>query len=297
MQEVSAMSSLMVAGSHVEYLELGVGEPVMLLHSSGSSAGQWRALAEQLSQRYHVIAPDLYGYGGTARWPGQRPFLLECEAEIVLELLRRLGQPAHLVGHSYGGAVALHVADARPGLLRSLTLIEPAAFHLLRGIDTAALAEIVQLAGHVARALEQGAYLAGFDSFFDYWSGTNASKQVPAHKRHAMAAHLVKIGIEFHAALNEPTRLADFRSMSVPTLLVRGACSPLPTRRICQLLEPVLPHAQGKTIAGAGHMSPLTHREQVDALVATHIGTHSRFQLTQPAGAVFRAAASAAEGV
>ena len=277
------MASLTVAGSRVEYIELGAGEPVLLLHSSAGSAGQWRALAELLSRRYRVIAPDLYGYGGTQRWPGQRPFLLECEGEIALELLTRLDRRAHLVGHSYGGAVALHVAGVRRDLLASLTLIEPAAFHLLRGIDTAALAEIVQLAGTVARALEQGAYVAGFERFYDYWSGSGAAQQIPGPKRNAMAAHLVKIGLEFHALLNEKRRLEDFRALSVPTLLVRGATSPMPARRICQLLGPILPHARVTTVAGAGHMSPITHAPQVNALISAHVEMHSNVR--QAAGA------------
>lgn len=269
------MSSLMIAGSRVECLELGAGEPVVLLHSSGSSAGQWRALAEQLSERYHVIAPDLFGYGGTDAWPGHRPFLLDCEAQIVLGLLERLDHPAHLVGHSYGGALALHMAATHGDRLLSMTLIEPVAFHLLRGIDSVALAEIVQVAATVARALEQGAYLTGLDHFIDYWSGSGAARRIPTHKRYAMAARLVKIGLEFHAVLNEQTRLEDFRGVPVPTLLLRGADAPLPTRRICQLLEPILPHALGETIAGAGHMAPLTHAEQVNALVAAHIAVHA----------------------
>jgi pimeloyl-ACP methyl ester carboxylesterase len=270
------MSSLIVAGSRIDCLEMGRGEPVVLLHSSGSTSGQWRALAEHLSQRYHVIAPDLYGYGGTGPWLGNQPFMLECEAEIALALLAGLGHRAHLVGHSYGGAVALHVAGVRRDLLASLTLVEPAAFHLLRGIDAVALGEIVQVAGAVARALEQGAYAAGFEHFFDYWSGSGAWRQLPAHKRAGMTPQLVKVGLEFHALLNEQARLGDFRRLSVPTLLVRGTESPLPARRICQILEPILPHARGATVAGAGHMSPFTHRAEVNALVSAHIDAHSR---------------------
>lgn len=270
------MSSLIVAGSRIDCLEMGRGEPVVLLHSSGSTSGQWRALAEHLSQRYHVIAPDLYGYGGTGPWLGDQPFMLECEAEIALALLARLDRRAHLVGHSYGGAVALHVAGVRRDLLASLTLVEPAAFHLLRGIDAVALGEIMQVAGAVARALEQGAYAAGFEHFFDYWSGSGAWRRLPADKRGALAVHLVKVGLEFHALLNEQARLADLRKLSVPTLLVRGADSPLPARRICQLLEAILPHAQGRTIAGAGHMSPVTHRAEVNALIAAHVAGNSR---------------------
>jgi len=272
------MATLQVSGSQVEYVELGAGEPVFLLHSSGSSSAQWRALAERLSHRYRVIAPDWYGHGGTAHWPGARPFHLECEAEIVLALLERVNEPAHLVGHSYGGAVALHLAGFQTELLRSLTLIEPVAFHLLRGADTPALAEIREVAEIVTRAVARGEYVAGFEHFVDYWTNPAAAAEVPAYKRYAMAARLPKIALEFHATLNEPTRLEDFRSLSLPTLLLHGTDSPWPTRRICDLLERMLPRAQLKTVGGAGHMSPVTHRDRVNALVMAHVDTHS----TQP---------------
>jgi pimeloyl-ACP methyl ester carboxylesterase len=269
------MSILQISGSRVEYLELGSGEPVLLLHSSGSSSAQWRALAERLGERYRVIAPDLYGYGGTAHWPGRSPFHLECEAEIVLALLELANEPAHLVGHSYGGAVALHVAGLRGDLLRSLTLIEPVAFNLLRGTDAPALAEITDLAAGVARATACGEYLAGFGRFVAYWNGPETWAEVPAEKRYAMAARLPTIALDFHATLNEPTRLEDFRSMSVPTLLLHGTSSPWPTRRICDLLERVLPEAELQTIGGAGHMAPFTHRDQVNAMVVAQLDANS----------------------
>src|SRR5688500_438233 len=110
------MPSIDICGSRVEYVEQGRGEPVVLLHSSGSSNAQWRALAEGLSARFRVIAPDFYGYGATEHWPGRGPFQLEREAEIVRAMLGRAGEPAHLVGHSYGGAVALHFARQRSDL-------------------------------------------------------------------------------------------------------------------------------------------------------------------------------------
>lgn len=276
------MSILQLAGSRIEYLDVGKGEPVVLLHSSGSSHAQWRALVERLGERYRVLAPDFYGYGGSSQWPGGRPFHLECEAEIVLALLARVNERAHLVGHSYGGAVALRVAGLRGDLLRSLTLFEPVAFHLLKGTDAAALAEISEVADTVRRAIACGDYVAGFGRFFDYWNSPGASTQIPADKRYVMAARLAKIGLEFHAALSEPTRPDDFRFMTVPTLLVSGSKSPLPTRRICELLMPVLPRAQLKTIDGAGHMAPLTHGAQVSALVTAHIEANSARQITHP---------------
>lgn len=265
------MSTLHLSGSPIEYLELGSGEPVVLLHSSASSGAQWHALAERLATRYRVIAPDLYGYGGSAPWSGKRPFSLECEAKIVVALLGSVGGRAHLVGHSYGGAVALRVAATRGERLHSLTLIEPAAFHLLRGAETAALAEIVDVAERVAYAVARNRYDDGIERFVDYWSGPGTWAAVPKNKRVGLAARLPKIALDFHAAFNEPIRLEDLRSMTVPTLLLKGTRSPFPTRRICERLAHVLPDASLKTIAEAGHMAPITHRDEVNALVIDQI--------------------------
>jgi pimeloyl-ACP methyl ester carboxylesterase len=260
------MPSLQVSGSRVEYLERGSGEAVVLLHSSGSSGAQWRALADGLSARYRVVAPDLYGYGATAPWPGRGAFSLAHEAEIVHALLERIGEPAHLVGHSYGGAVALHVARLRGELLHSLTAIEPVAFHLLKD-----RAEIAALAERVSRALACGDYVGGFGSFVDYWSGPGSWNAIPAAKRGAMAARLSKVALDFHAVLSEPAGPDAFRRVAAPTLVVRGERTPLPTQRICGLLGQILPDSSLITVNGAGHMAPLTHATQVNALIAAHL--------------------------
>ncbi len=262
------------------------GEPVVLLHASGSSYAQWRALIERLSPRYRVVAPDLYGYGACANWPGRGAFCLGCEAAVVCALLDRLDGPAHLVGHSYGGAVALHVARERGDRLRSLTLIEPVAFHLLRAgdaTDAAALREISAVADAMVRALACGDYAGGFGRFIDYWSGPGTWESIPAAKRDSLAARLGKVALDFHATLNEPTRLEDFGALAVATLVVQGARSPLPPRRICERLAAVLPRAQSITIEGAGHMAPLTHRDEVNALVAAHLESNSGNEARCPA--------------
>ena len=260
-----------IYGTSVEYTEQGSGEPLILLHSSGSSGAQWRALAERLRDGYRVIAPDLYGYGGTPSWSGRGGFCLAQEAALVRGLMDRLEEPAHLVGHSYGGAVAMHLA--RTGTeLRSLTLIEPVAFHLLRGdADQEALREITEVAGSVARALACGDYAAGAGEFVDYWSGPGTWAAMPVSKRDALVPRLAKIALDFHATINEPARIEEFSRLAMPLLLVRGSETALPTRRICELLSRALPAAALKIVAGAGHMAPLTHRDEVNSLIVAHI--------------------------
>lgn len=268
------MSRIEISGSTIEYVEQGSGEPVILLHSSGASGAQWRTLVERLGTRFRVIAPDLYGYGASSNWSGRSTFSLDDEAAVVVALLGRLDQPAHLVGHSYGGAVALNVARTRGALLRSLTVIEPVAFHLLRGgdaADAAALREISEVTAMVVRALACGEYAQGYGRFVDYWAGSGTWDGIPAAKRHVLSAQLAKVALDFHATLHEPATIDEFRMLAVPTLVLQGADTKLPTQRICRRLAAALPDACMGTIDGAGHMLPLTHRNEVNDLIVAHL--------------------------
>lgn len=205
--------------------EQGSRQPVVLLHSSGASGAQWRVLVDKLSHRFHMIAPDLYGYGATAPWPGHGEFSLADEAALIHTLLDGLDEPAHLIGHSYGGAVALHVARTRCEGLRSLTLIEPVAFHLLRDgdeTDLAALREIIEIAGAVTRSLGCGDYQDGLGRFIDYWSGPGTWASIPTSKRGAMAKSFAKVALDFHATINDASHLGDFEMIATPTMLVQG---------------------------------------------------------------------------
>ena len=264
-----------ILGMSIEVSQQGRGDPVVLLHCSGSSGAQWRSLAAKLGKRYHVAAPDLLGYGGSSSWTASRAqFCLAQEAAIVRSLIGRLGRPAHLVGHSYGGAVALHIARTRPDLLKSLTLVEPSAFHLLRGgdaIDAAALREIMNVAAEVDVALACGDAVGGFGRFVDYWSGPGSWAGMTAEKRAACAPQLAKVALEFHALFTEPAELEDVRGIALPTLILQGGCTKLPSRCVVSRLRGALPEADFKIVQGAGHMLPVTHRDEVNRHVAAHI--------------------------
>lgn len=267
------MPRIRINNCQVELLRQGAGQPVVLLHGSGSTSAQWRALADRLSTRFLVLAPDLYGYGGTGPWPGHGDFSLAAEAAMVQALLDSLDEPAHLVGHSYGGAVALQVALTQPRALRSLALVEPMACHLLRGgddSDRAALREFTEVGNRVVQSLCRGDYLGGFGRFVDYWNGPGTWRGIPLDRRIPMAASLGKVALDFSATLGEAAGL-DGPGPAVPTLLVRGSHTAPPAQRIFQRLSAAWPAARTHVIPGAGHMAPVTHRDQVNGLLAAHL--------------------------
>jgi pimeloyl-ACP methyl ester carboxylesterase len=269
------MASHSVNGTTFAYSDEGTGRPIVLLHSSAASGGQWRAYRQGLIDAgFRVLAPDLYGYGGTPAWSGRGRLRLADEAALVEALLDLCGEPVDLVGHSYGGAVALHVARHHGTRLRSLALIEPVAFHLLWNSDPWAaryFAEIRELADAVWAAMSNGDYRGTMARFTDYWSGEGAWSRLTERQRAAIAAAAPKVALDFWATITEPTTLDDLTEISVPTLLVAGGRSPAPARRIVDLIETALPRARLKVVPDAGHMLPLTHAEVVARLLTEHL--------------------------
>jgi len=105
---------------------------VLCVHASASSGRQWDALAARLRGRADVVAPDLHDHGDGPSAPQGEEDLLALDAGLIERVLRDLPGAVHLVGHSYGGAVALCAARRCPGRIRSLVVFEPAWFGLLR---------------------------------------------------------------------------------------------------------------------------------------------------------------------
>ena len=115
------MFAIEVDGGLIAYRREGRGTPVVALHSSASSSGQWKALRDDLADRHCVVMPDLPGYGETTERPKAGSSGGTDTARPIIALIEHGATPVHLVGHSYGGALAVLIAIHRPDLVRSLT--------------------------------------------------------------------------------------------------------------------------------------------------------------------------------
>ncbi len=275
------MPSIQVNGATINYLESGPESGkaplVVLLHSSVSSGKQWRALAELLESEFRLLAPDLYGYGDTDDWPGGGALSLADEAAAVQPLFADDPGPVHLVGHSYGGAVAVNLALAYPGRFSSLTLFEPVSFYLLRGRgaeDQRLLDEIKGMAAAVEEAVEAGDPARGMAGFVNYWNGEGAWAALPEEYRDSLARRTGKVVLDFRCTIGDPSGLGECRALDLPTLILSGADSPAPARRIAELLSAAIPGALLETVAGVGHMAPLSDPGRVNGPISEHLRRH-----------------------
>jgi pimeloyl-ACP methyl ester carboxylesterase len=253
--------------------------PVIALHCSGADAGQWRELGEALGGRYELVAPEHYGCDSVGPWSGAHAFTLADEAARTLEIIDRSDSEVHLVGHSYGGGVALHAAVERPGRIASIALYEPSAFHLLKamsGRGAAAFAEIVAIATKSAEGVITGDYRGAAISFVDYWGGQGAWAALRPSVQAALTRWVPKAPLDFQALIDEPTPARAYAGLRSPVLIMRGEHAPRPTRLIAETLRALIPGARLAVIAGAGHMGPLTHASEVVAAITQHIAAGGR---------------------
>ena len=257
--------------ARIAYDAVGCGPAVVLLHSTASSSAQWTTTRAALSGRFAMAAVDLYGYGASDPWPGHRAITLADEADAVARVASRFRAPVHLVGHSYGGAVALKLA-LMGCPLASLTLIEPVSLHLLRGErDTGLLREVQGLADAVTSAVRRGRPAVGLALFVDYWNGPGSWDGMGPERRDAVCRVADAVVRNFAAALDEPARLADCAALDVPTLLLAGGRSPRPTAHIAARLAATIPGADHRIVGEAGHMLPRTHPDAFLAELQRHL--------------------------
>ena len=256
---------------------MALSEAVLLLHSSGMSSRQWGRLSEILGPTHRVIAPDLLGSGANPPWPKEKLFDLSEDVDAVEALVDGLGEPVHVVGHSYGGLLALKLARRDPSRVRSLTAYDPVAFGVLYAAnDAEGLADLARAGDHpVFTDFAHGGNDPWFEVFVDYWNGPGAWRGLTEAGRESFLRVGRKVFFEVWSLMHDRTPASAYAGIEAPSLFLGGETSPPAARRVVALLARTLPRGRLLTVPGAGHMGPLTHAAFVNDAIAAHLASAS----------------------
>ena len=248
------------------YREAGDGPGVVCLHSNASSSSQWRALMDSLSPRFRVLTPDSYGAGKSPAWP-VTDHTLRAEVDLLEPVFARAGSQHFLVGHSYGGAVALLAAALHPERVRGLAVYEPTLFALVdaqgpppNGVD--GIREVAATAGAAAAAGERD---TAARIFIDYWMGPGSWAATPDARKPAIATSVLNVAGWWRALSGDRTPLRAFGAISAPVLYMMGGRSPKSAHAVARVLVPALRNVRVVQFEQLGHMGPITHARVVNA--------------------------------
>lgn len=160
-----------IGGVHTHYVEQGGGEPLLLVHGFIVSHKEWLPVIPALAARFRVIAPDLPGFGASAKPTGPgAPYGWVNYARFLTQFLDHLGlDRVHVAGHSMGGGVALTLAADHPSRVRKLAAIDAACYPFPLPLK----AQITRVPGLGELVVKKLYRRALFHDYFrnDVWSG------------------------------------------------------------------------------------------------------------------------------
>lgn len=248
--------------------------PIFALHSSASNGGQWAALTEAFQFERGVIAPNLPGYGPVSGRINADSTAMARLASPIIDQMQAHNAPVHLVGHSFGGAVAIHIALNRPDLIASLSVYEPASFHVLRegnSMEKRIFAEIDALADTLATSIRAGEPAQGMMRFIDFWNGAGCWDSFSEKKRAIMAELAGTVLSNFDDGSQEPWTPEDLANIQAPTLVMEGTRSPAVSRCVTAAIARSIPGAMVATFGDLGHMAPAVSPERIFPVLRDHI--------------------------
>ena len=258
-------------GIETSYLEAGSGETVLMLHGSGpgvSALANWQHNIPTLAQRFHVLAPDIVGFGTTER-PEDIVYSLRTWTDHVWAFMDARGvEKARVIGNSLGGRIALQMATDQPDRIAKMVLMgtpgvgmtpteglaalrayEPshdAMRELLRNyfaVDPAMITdELVQI--RYEASIADGAYEAYRAMFFD--------------PRHA--------GSELDITEDE------VRAIATPTLLIHGREDKVVALQVSVAMLGLLPNADLHVFSACGHWTQIERADEFSAVVSDYLG-------------------------
>jgi len=261
-------------------------DTIALLHGGATGSSSWNPVARALiSSGASVFAPDMLGYGASPASTASYAI-----TEEVAHLTRLLGlQPhsckgtiyavgfggtLHLVTHSLGALIGLHLRRALGARVTRMTLVDPVVVSILRecGEDDA----YAEMEEQYQRFMSLSAdHEAAAQYFVDHWSGAGAWASMGRRGRAMVMSLVPTLRLEMTATRSDRAKLAWLAESPPPPTILVGERTLLAPRAAARLLGAAL-RATTVVVPGAAHMIPITHPEAVVDAVRRDIFARSR---------------------
>jgi pimeloyl-ACP methyl ester carboxylesterase len=236
------------------YESHGEGRPIVMIHGSYATTSTWKRMLPLIPAGHRCILIKLPGHCGTPQPEDFDLAMVETELSIIEAIIaKECDEPIHLVGHSYGGVVALALALKGQVKLAQLSLFEPVATWVLElENDRPMLAIVNDFLQDYRSSVEQNQPEA-CGKVIDFWSGSSEFAQFPDEVKKMMGT-LEKNNVRhWDICTTFPKEAFDLVTLNVPTDIVFGSQSNTVAHAIASHLHALLPNTRFTEIPGASH--------------------------------------------
>ncbi|MEO5772315.1 MAG: alpha/beta hydrolase [Burkholderiaceae bacterium] len=258
---------LTIDGRNIDCIESGEGPAVLLIPGSYSTTAAWRQVQRGLAPGRRLVATSLCGYGGTSDSRSAQDFGIEHEVRVVEALARHVDAPVHLVGHSFGGTVALAAALSGRIDVASLALFEANPLALIHSYgDGAVYPETLRMSRGFEAAVAAGEPDAP-GHIIDFWGGAGVYAAMPepvqAYCRQTCSVNVLDWRTDFAFDVGPP----NLAALRIPVLLARGSLANSAMVQMTDVMAAHLMDVRPAVVDGAGHFLITTHAAQCAKLL------------------------------
>ena len=255
----------------IDYGECGTGPTIVLVPGSCSTGAAWRPVIATWNGQFRCVTTSLLGYGGTVERRTATDPDISHEAEILESVVRKAGGRVHLVGHSFGGLVALAVALRNRVPLASLVILEAPAPEVLRDRGEHQHYRAFRQMTEAYFAAFAGGNAEAIAAMIDFYGGAGTYASWPPRVR-AYAVETTPVNIlDWASAYGFALPAKSLAAVQIPALVIRGGASHPAVQRANALLSECMGNAALATIDTAAHFMIATHPDEVGRLIAQHV--------------------------
>jgi pimeloyl-ACP methyl ester carboxylesterase len=257
---------------NIDYDEHGSGPTIVLVPGSCSTGAAWRPVIAAWNGQFRCVTTSLLGYGGTAERRRPEDCSIVHEVEALEAVIRKAAVPVHLVGHSFGGLVAIALSLRSRALLVSLTVLEAPAVELLRHgrDDQRHYRDFLEMTDRYFAAFA-GGDVAAIRQMVDFYGGPETFASWPQRVRaYAMETTAVNIR-DWASAFGFALSPGLLGTINVPSVFAWGERSHPAVRRANSLLGASLKASTSVEVSGAAHFMISTHAQEVAQIISGHV--------------------------
>jgi pimeloyl-ACP methyl ester carboxylesterase len=268
---------VVVDGMSLAYMEEGSGPPVVLIHGSVSDYREWSKQMKALARHHRVIA-----YSRRYHWPNTRPGTdadssRELQVNDLASLIRTLKlAPVHLVGHSYGGAIALQLALRHPELVRTLVVAEPGVGGVLANTPET---EVARKEGQAIQDMMKRAFASGDAERIVRTYAARVAPGVFENAKPEVRQMLLDNALAFQLDFSSrrlPFTCDEARRITTPALVFAGERSTPGLQLIAETLAGCLNQAKFVRIRNATHWIPHDQPQKFNRALLAFLEQHGR---------------------
>ncbi len=255
----------------IDYIDVGTGPALLLLPGSYSTHAAWKGIQAALKGNYRLISTSLPGYGGTAEVRPDDVADTDLMAEFVARVVERIGEPVHLVGHSWGGLIAYATALGGKTDLLSLVTFEGNPVYSQTGApDLPWLADVHETLRRFRAACADGdPDAAGI--IIDFWGQPGLFDAMPPRIQDYCRSRVATNLLDWQCAEGFTPPISAYATLDVPCTVVRGERANPAIADISVRIAAAVPNSAAHVVKGAGHFLITTHPGPCASIIDGHI--------------------------